>query len=104
MCLVSAQSLYRLPNSCTCIQVGLLYDEESLRGALDITRDWTNKDRDYLRQQVMVGYRNLSNVTAACCNLMSIPTSREKMFTFINLAAHRRFLVVDFGQNATKLV
>ena len=52
----------------------------------------------------MVRYRNLSNVITVCWDLMSIPTSGKKMFRLINLVAHGRFLVVDFGQNATKLV
>lgn len=34
------------------MQVGLLYDEESLKGALDIIRDWTNDDREMLRNEV----------------------------------------------------
>lgn len=31
--------------------VGLLYDEKSLKGALDIIRDWTNDDREMLRNE-----------------------------------------------------
>ena len=36
------------------MQVGLLYDEQSLQGALDIIRDWTNDDREMLRQKVQM--------------------------------------------------
>ncbi|KAL2623476.1 hypothetical protein R1flu_003681 [Riccia fluitans] len=32
--------------------VGLLYDEESLQGALDIIQDWTEGERDMLRKKV----------------------------------------------------
>lgn len=42
--------------SLTCwysqVQVGLLYDEQSLHGALDIIRDWTNDERRMLRNEV----------------------------------------------------
>jgi glutamate--cysteine ligase len=31
--------------------VGLLYDEESVKGALEITNDWTNDDREMLRRE-----------------------------------------------------
>ena len=34
------------------LQVGLLYDEQSLKGALDIIRDWTNDEREMLRKEV----------------------------------------------------
>lgn len=34
-------------------QVGLLYDEESLAGALDIINDWTDRERAMLRRKVM---------------------------------------------------
>lgn len=39
-------------NSLPALWVGLLYDEQSLQGALDIIRDWTNDDREMLRQKV----------------------------------------------------
>ena len=35
-----------------CLQAGLLYDEESLNDALDIARDWTNKEREVLQEEV----------------------------------------------------
>ena len=34
------------------MQVGLLYDKESLQGALDIISDWTEKERAMLRLKV----------------------------------------------------
>jgi glutamate--cysteine ligase len=34
------------------MQVGLLYDEESLQGALDIIDDWTVRERAMLRRKV----------------------------------------------------
>lgn len=33
-------------------QVGLLYDEQSLKNCLDIIRDWSNDDRESLRRAV----------------------------------------------------
>lgn len=33
-------------------QVGLLYDEQSLKNCLDIIRDWSNDDRGFLRKEV----------------------------------------------------
>jgi glutamate--cysteine ligase len=34
------------------LQVGLLYDEESLQGILDMTGDWTKEEREMLRRKV----------------------------------------------------
>ncbi len=34
------------------MQVGLLYDKESLQGALDIIGDWTVRERAMLRRKV----------------------------------------------------
>lgn len=39
-------------NALPALWVGLLYDEQSLKGALDIIHDWTNEDRDMLRHKV----------------------------------------------------
>jgi len=34
-------------------QVGLLYDEDSLQSVLDMTADWTNDEREILRNKVL---------------------------------------------------
>lgn len=34
------------------LQVGLLYDDESLRTITDMIADWTSNERDMLRRQV----------------------------------------------------
>jgi gamma-glutamylcysteine synthetase len=34
------------------VQVGLLYDEESLQSILDMTFDWTKEEREMLRRKV----------------------------------------------------
>lgn len=39
-------------NALPALWVGLLYDEQSLQGALDIIHDWTNEDRDMLHHTV----------------------------------------------------
>ena len=36
------------------VQVGLLYDEESLQSILDMTFDWTKEEREMLRRKVSV--------------------------------------------------
>jgi glutamate--cysteine ligase len=36
------------------VQVGLLYDEESLQSILDMTFDWTKEEREMLRRKVPV--------------------------------------------------
>lgn len=33
-------------------QVGLLYDDESLRSIIDMIADWTSNEREMLRRQV----------------------------------------------------
>jgi glutamate--cysteine ligase len=37
----------------TYLQVGLLYDEESLQSILDMTFDWTKEEREMLRRKVI---------------------------------------------------
>ena len=38
----------------TYVQVGLLYDEQSLQSILDMTFDWTKEEREMLRRKVSI--------------------------------------------------
>jgi len=42
----------------------LLYDEESLQGALDIISDWTEKERAMLREKVSVLFLFLKKINS----------------------------------------
>lgn len=37
---------------CPSLQVGLLYDDESLQSIIDMTADWTKEEREMLRRKV----------------------------------------------------
>ena len=52
------------------IQVGLLYDEDVLQAALDLTADWTPAEREMLRNKVNTTFA-LSSSTVKKKNISS---------------------------------
>lgn len=51
--LIMSYQKHRFIRFCFKFQVGLLYDEVSLQNVLDLTADWTEEERQMLRNKVM---------------------------------------------------